>query len=296
MNSLPINLEIKDNVIPGMDNEIITVQKDRNFWEPCYKIISKGNHFNPMNGQYRTFKIEIKQDNFMVYDLPPKVIFYATTFENSFGYEDAQFLAQRPHVTEIPFNHHVSVSYKTKKIEYLKEKRSNCEEETFHEAWENAFLTKAKETCQNPCFPSEYPLPKDVLKHCDVLLDIDVDFKCSKNAMIAALTEVQESYSNVPCKTMYYEGFIVQDYLLEGMKEIFEWYPSDPDIMPPIPVVHKNPGNITAMFSYNFELPETMTVEVESYIFTFMDMIGIVGGTLSMFVGFACYDNLLSRR
>ena len=37
-----------------------------------------------------------------------------------------------------------------------------------------------------------------------------------------------------------------------------------------------------------------MTVQVESYIVTFMDLIGVVGGTFSMFVGFAFYDNVLS--
>ena len=166
MNSLPINLELKDNIIPGVDNEIITVQKD-NSWHPCYRIISKGNDFNRLKGQYRTFQIDIDKDIYAEL-LPPRVVIFASSLEDSFGYELEQlFFNQNPHITEISLNHHVSVSYKTNKIEYLKEKHTNCEEESFYEVFEKAFVSKARETCQNPCSPYAYHLPNNVLDFCE---------------------------------------------------------------------------------------------------------------------------------
>ena len=307
INSPPINLEVKDNIIPGLDNEIITVQKDKSSF-PCYKVISKGNHFNRLNGQYRTFKIDLDRGDYdrdfhiQVSSMPLAVIFYATTFEDSFGYEDPEFLNQNPHVTEVPWNRHVTVSYKTKKIELLKEKHTNCEEESLYEVFEKAFVSKARKTCQNPCSPYAYHLPNNVLDFCEVEFHDYNDYNCSVNVFISALQDVQDSYSNMPCNKMYYEGHVLQDYLFQGKSDYFKWPdPSETDLI--IPNQHsgiENPeiefglSNVSVMFSYNFEFPETMTVEVESYIFTFMDLIGIIGGTFSMFVGFAFYDNIIS--
>ena len=301
MNSLPINLELKDNIIPGVDNEIITVQKD-NTWTPCYRVISKGNHFNRLKGQYRTFQIDIDKDVYVEL-LPPRVVIFASSLENSFGYEnELLFFNQNPHITEISLNHHVSVSYKPNKIEYLKEKHTNCEEESFYEVFEKVFASKAKESCQSPCLPHPYHLPKNIFDFCDFDSNsnfiINHDFSnmtCSQNAFYTARYEVEMSYSFVPCNKMYYEGHILQDYLLDGRPEMYEWDNAiDSDVEVFFPSVDENPGNVSVMFSYNFEIPETMTVQVESYIVTFMDLIGVVGGTFSMFVGFAFYDNILS--
>ena len=50
----------------------------------------------------------------------------------------------------------------------------------------------------------------------------------------------------------------------------------------------------TVKFSYTFEQPERATVQVEDFVVTFIDLVGIVGGTLGMFIGFAFYDNIMT--
>ena len=52
-------------------------------------------------------------------------------------------------------------------------------------------------------------------------------------------------------------------------------------------MIHKSP---TVKFSYTFELLERATVQVEDFV----DLVGIVGGTLGMFIGFAFYDNIMT--
>ena len=44
---------------------------------------------------------------------------------------------------------------------------------------------------------------------------------------------------------------------------------------------------------YRFEKPETVSVYEEYYATTFIDVVGIVGGTLGLFIGFAFYDTIL---
>ena len=44
---------------------------------------------------------------------------------------------------------------------------------------------------------------------------------------------------------------------------------------------------------YRFPKPETVSVYEEYYATTFIDVVGIVGGTLGLFIGFAFYDTVL---
>ena len=39
---------------------------------------------------------------------------------------------------------------------------------------------------------------------------------------------------------------------------------------------------------------QTATVQVEDFVVTFVDLVGIIGGTLGIFIGFAFYDNLMT--
>ena len=126
-NSKPIRLEAKDNVIPGLNNETISMQAESIYG---YRIISKATQFNSLNKDYRTFTISFaKHLRAEDMSLPFKAIFFATSFRSSFDIDSY------PHITEIRMNHHTKVSYKVKLSQRSKEKHPDCEEKTSKEVY-----------------------------------------------------------------------------------------------------------------------------------------------------------------
>ena len=141
-----------ENVLPETSDESILFQKSR----LCYKIESKADHFNSFDLEYRTFTVSFG-DHISMYWLPPRVIVYATSYENSFGVEYGRFHNGRPHITEILLNHHATVSIRPKRINYSKEKNPDCEEQTWWEKLEEKYIPEVKEACPDPCSFSLLP-------------------------------------------------------------------------------------------------------------------------------------------
>ena len=110
-------------------------------------------------------------------------------------------------------------------------------------------------------------------------------------------TKFFSSFNFKSCSIEEYEGKVLMDNIIPGKEEFWYWLDSDKqdwEMVFPKSDNDKNPGNLAMKFSYTFDSPQTMTVEVENFIVTFFDLIGIVGGTLGMFIGFAWYDNVLA--
>ena len=262
-----------------------------------YKITSyHNNHFNALNESMRTFKIDFGKHldpswTISTWPLPTRVILHALSYENSFG--EHHFWNGKPHVTEIDMNHHATVVFKAKRTQYLKEKRTDCHEKTMVEIFEERFVPIVKEMCPNPC--THRALPSESLLLCTTVFD----FMCSEEAWKKMSEEIPDGIDSFyyPCTKVEYEGRLLNHYKIDrSIPDIFTWDKStkmDSDILMPTNTL-ANPGNLTVMFSYTFELPETMTVEVENFLVTFEDLIGIVGGTLGVFIGFAFYDNILA--
>ena len=287
--SLPLKLEEKENVIPELIDENIVVQH----LTQCFKVFSKvGSNFNPLEGEYRTFSIEFG-NHLKMEQLPPRAIFIATSHENSFGAEGGQYSNGMHHVTEVQLNHHASVSFRAKRVQYLKEKHVDCKEETVWEIVEDRFVPKVLEMCPNPC--THINLPKESLPFCSMEDENIHDRLCAADSYKKAMIETDFNFK--PCSIEEYEGRILENRKIIGKPDVVYWDEvdqSDSDVILPNPAFWNNPGNVTIKFSYKFELPEKMTVEVESYVATFFDLIGIVGGTLGLFIGFAFFDSILT--
>ena len=249
-----------------------------------------------MNREFRTFTITFA-DHWSVTGpsspyLPPRVIFYATSYENSFGTQNKQFYHGKPHITQVVMNHHAKVSYRTKQTHYSKEKNPDCEEQSWFQELEELFVPAVKEECPEPCTPLR--LPSNSLRLCEG----GSESACAREIIEDVRQNITKSYSYESCSYEEYEGTVLENEIIDGKPKLYSWHPYDESMSNVIYPWYKhfeaNPGNTTVMFSYTFDYPETMIVEQEYYIATLMDIIGIVGGTLSMFIGFAFYDNILS--
>ena len=97
----------------------------------------------------------------------------------------------------------------------------------------------------------------------------------------------EEGFST-PCTKLEYSGKELDDYLIDGFPEIVQFNKVD-DRFFTIELDHpdfswnKKP---TIMLSYRFDIPEKTLVHQETIMVSLMDLIGIVGGTLSLYVGF----------
>ena len=298
-NSKPIQLELKDNVIPGLSNETISIQNEL-FGT---RIISKAGQFNSLNNNYRTFTISFG-NHLTLGDrlLPQRAIFFATSFKNSFGYKDHHFGA--PYITEILMNHHTKVSYKVMMNQRSKEKHPDCVEKTSLEVLEELFVPIVIQNCRHPC--THVPLPNNLLELCDYIRDFDMetdrwnpdpDTVCSMKQKVLADAEfIKTNYSFKPCNIEEFEGKLLEDEIIDGMHDIYNGNENTDILVPYInnPALWNDSQIPTIKFSYTFARPEMATLLVEDFIVTFEDLVGIVGGTLGMFIGFAFYDNIMT--
>ena len=297
-------MRLGDNFLPGSDNEVITLER----LNMCYRISSKASNVDSLNMDYRTFTLDFG-DHFSRWDVPPMAVIYATSFENSFGAENQEFYHGKPQIAQVVLNHHTTMSFKMKRTELLKEKHTDCNEETYYEVIEKKLYSKIFENCTNPCYPKI--LPGENLPFCQFDDGGDYateenddheggygdDYHCAYGVYNEIVDAEGDFYNYKSCSFEEYEGRFSDTMLIPGKPVFWYWKESDKQdwelIMPWESDFQTNPGNLTIKFSYTFESPSTMTVEVENYIVTFFDLMGIVGGTLGLFIGFAFYDNII---
>ena len=251
---------------------------------------------------YRTFTLDFGE-KIPRWELPIFANLYATSFENSIGTEGYMFYHGKPVVAQIVMNHHTSMSFKMKRIEVLKEKHTDCSEITYWEALEKVMYPRLVENCTNPCF--NYPVPSDRLSTCffddsagedESLTKTDADRDCAGAVFMEIRNTEGGFYNYKSCSIEEYEGRVLNDNeIIPGKEEFWYWpFEEDWEVAFPESDYDEDHENLTIMFSYTFDFPQALTVEVEKYIVTFFDLIGIVGGTLGLFMGFAFYDNILA--
>ena len=113
---------------------------------------------------------------------------------------------------------------------------------------------------------------------------------CPTWAFIDVMNElIADDYS--PCTKMFYNGMSLDDSLIKGFPNIVHGDDSyeyvnitDPEWK----------GEATVLFSYKFDMPEVISVKEQYIIMELDDLIGIVGGTLGLFIGFSFLDNSLT--
>ena len=192
-----------DNVIPGLDDEMISIKKSY----MCYHIRSKSKQFKSILGEDKTFTIEFFSKHFdLNQPLPQRAIFYATSFENSFGVESSDFSYGNPQIIEILLNHHSIVELKPKQYHLIKEK-SGCVEKTKYEIWEESFAKNIVDLCPNPCSP--LLTPNETFPFCNHGIHTEYDEKCAREVF----QDEMEKDANLErtCSRTDYEGYFIED-------------------------------------------------------------------------------------
>ena len=253
-------------------NETITLQK----MQYCYAIKSES------NSQYQHEDMQIRYIKLVV---PTKaqatlmtIKVYFTTKENSFAPEFGFHLSEgivdlklrSSHVNEQLWGF---VELGGKLTKYIKEK-SGCREESSWKLIQPSFVSSVKEKCgTGACVPKGFPFPNIDLRTCDNLNEYDCPSRVLKK-----LLRTDKNANTVPCTKLEYYGS-KKIYLIDGFRTISEEMFWDN--------YHIGKGNY--LIQFNFKQPEIMTLNEEYYVVQTLDLIGIVGGTLGLFVEFTFY-------
>ena len=286
-----MSLILKDgeNASPSLINETLIVRNDFS----CFSITSKMNPEGQLpSGQERTLKVEFGRHlkntenggTWEMHDsMPYKVSFIASIEAVSYSIENQVVVDGNMHLTEVELNHHARVNFSPKMNKYLLEK--GCNDTTFRQAIEAKMLEELKENCATVCTITQSSSSE--LEKCQTKKEQE----CA-NAVELDVVHGITSAGFSPCTTLEYSGMILDNSRIKGFPPLVDygWDQGDP-------IVHVDPqwsGKPTAIMTYKFEKPESVKVYEEYIVASFVDIIGIVGGTLGLYIGFSFFDNTLS--
>ena len=264
-----IHLEEGSN---SFGNETITLQK----MQHCYAIKSES------NGQYQHEDMQIRYIKVVV---PTKaraalmtIKAYFTTEENSFAPEFGLHLSEeivdlKLRLSDVNIELWGFVELGGKLTKYIKEK-SGCREESSWKLIQPSFVSSVNEKCgTGACVPKGFPFSNMDLRTCDNFNEYDCPSRVLKK-----LLKTDQNANTVPCTKLEYHGS-KKIYWIEGFRAISEELFWDN--------YHIGKGNY--LIQFNFKQPEIMALSEEYYVVQTLDLIGIVGGTLGLFVEFTFY-------
>ena len=185
----------------------------------------------------------------------PDIILYFTSERNSYGVTNFDWKDGKPYSVKIPNGNQKVIDLTVEKSIHLK-----CHDQSFYECAAFKILNSEYSKCNITCTP--ITLPHDYYPICD---NDNAGYECSKNYVFDVLQNIT-TYYECPrsCSITQYIGTVN-----------FDGY------------VVKN-----SHFQYKFVTPLFAEVYEEYIIYDFISMIGSVGGTLGLFVGFS-FSNIL---
>ena len=168
-----------------------------------------------------------------------------------------------------------SIELKTKKTNYIKEKTSCADERITLESLGPVLgpdLAQAVEkSCQ--CYPEEFPF-EFINPGGHICLDYFWGISCFKDVW---KNFVKEKSKLKPCTKFEYAG----NFALKHLDFV-----ADKRILLGDNVIDKK---INFLVEYHFQQPEFLLLTEEYYVVPTLDLIGLIRGTLGMFIGFSFY-------
>ena len=251
----------------------------------CYKVTPKeGSTYQSMQGKFRSVKIEFGS-HVRDYQLPPKAIFFLTSEVNSYGVESAYYTDGEPYITEVALNHETKLILQPQKFHYLNKKRERCNEKSVWELTVEGYLDKSAKNCSSNC--TAFTMPGVEFIQCTT----QSDYLCSGRIFTEEFNAISEGFST-PCTKVEYIGKELTNHVIDGFPNIVQFGEQYATIELDHPNFSWN-KKPTILLSYMFDMPEKTWVFQETYVESFEKLIGIVGGTLSLYLGIVLYDTLI---
>ena len=199
---------------------------------------------------------------------PENFYVYVTSEANSYGIYFDEYLEGKAFSQKVSPGHLMVVSFTP--IEYVyRENESNCTNETFFTQWKPHLDKLDFSHCPENCSGDHGLIDLSFLPPCEN----DEAKECINDLIEISYDEFTSFMHKRPCQILEYDGTIFDiDMLSEEMR-----------------------NESTSMFrmNYKFSTPELATLYKEHLVFDTVNMIGSVGGTLGLCIGFS-FSGILS--
>ena len=214
----------------------------------CYAITS--NYFP--NG--KRSEIHVSFNKSILSNELPTIKTYISSASNSYGITYDKYFDGNIFQEDFRAGVQSGVQLKTQKRINTNSK-SQCTKESFYECLENRLLKYGIGKCKTLCSPIS--LPKGKIPVCMTL----EDKKCSKEIFITIFQNITRNECPRPCESI---GFSVKNNWIVNLEKSHKF-----------------------RFVYEFLINEQLQVYEEYLIYDIISLVGSVGGTLGIFVGFS---------
>ena len=151
---------------------------------------------------------------------------------------------------------------------YIHEK-SGCRDGSAWQIFAPIFAEKVKKMCgKKACAP--YALPNTTLALCDTKKD---ESQCSLNTFTNTMKKSDDIFNSDPCIKRDYTGY----------------HDMNVGLMKATGINMGDDSSTSFVVIYLFQTPMTVLVNEEYYVVPTLDLIGVIGGTLGMLLGFSFY-------
>ena len=238
-----------------LENHTITVWLEKYvtyFYQICYGITSSYNLIGKRNSIVVSFNKSIPSEEIPIIDID------ISSASNSYGITLDKYFDGR--ISQIDFPReleNLGVQLKTEK-RINSNSKTPCRKESFYECFENRFLKNGIGKCINFCSPIS--LPNNKIHLC---MNLD-DMKCANEIFLKVFQNITRNECPRPCESI---GYSVQNQWMGQAKNTHLF-----------------------RFVYEFLINEHLQVYEEYLIYDTISLVGSVGGTLGIFVGFSLKD------
>ena len=234
---------------------------------PCYKISTYAKTESNVieTGVFRRITVNFNES--MSHMDLPSLKTYITSEKNSYGVIGNKWMDGKVMTLTLNKNMYYEIRLKVEKIIYLKTKSQCIDEVPFYKCYGEILLKVISELCKSHCIPYFLSFMNLYHEHNITMCNSNL---YANNFLSSLCTQAvafglfhQPSLKETcrrSCTTYSYSGIITQAY--ESLTDKIE-------------------------LQYEFEYPESVTVSEEYMIYDTIGMIGSVGGTLGMFLGFS---------
>ena len=254
---------LKEGDNPSTDQMITLSKISTTHYGTCYQIVSKIIRNDP--GPIEVIKISSPHKPYK--KQLPQLLIYFTSEMNSYGitrafWRDGEVLSF--HMNQI--QRYMALGLKEERYHYLQDK-SPCRYESYLHCIGSQLVKADFQECPMKCLAHSVPKTVDVEEKIPICKARSVAWKCSHKYGLNLVRKLKENATCLEraCKTTHYDGKIV-----------FE------ESHPESPLVHPD----SRSFSYTF-LRTSVAIHEEYLIYDFVGMLGSIGGTLGMCIGFS---------
>ena len=231
----------------------------------CYKIIST-EKTNARN--YHYFGIKFFED--IPEDKLPIVMIYFTTEANSYGILRSYWVDGEASILRLGTNHKLVEFGLMEERQIFLQEKSNCRDQPFYHCYGLALLEDGFKNCTTKCM--SHSLPDEIITFQNTLPLCQLqsqEMKCARKVAknIRKMVLNSNQCPSKPCQSISYVGEA-------GTEEI------------------SNERLYIRNFAYFFSPPKTVAISEEYLIYDFVGMLGSIGGTLGMFIGFSFFGAL----